>query len=308
MKKFILQTCLFTVIILISILSIFFHADGYADPFYLRFTTPRQTSLILGPSRAAQGIHPQVLNALFERNDLFNYSFTIGTSPYGPVFLNSIKQKLDTTVKNGLFILAVDPWGISASVADPENMALFEENKLLLSTTKNVNRYPNFSYLFTNFDSPYYKILFNKIQINYLKQMLLHPDGWLEVLTDFGEQEMESNTLKRVKEYESLYSPFYTFSQTRYEYLAETIDFLNLRGKVYLVRLPVHEGILRLDNLLIPDFSEKMTRLALQKQIPYFDFTDLSNDFTFIDGIHLSKKSGREVSEMIAKKIVSDKE
>ena len=84
-------------------------------------------------------------------------------------------------------------------------------------------------------------------------------------------------------------------------YLIETIVYLQKYGQVYLVRLPVCEEILQLENLLIPNFSEKMTTIAMQNNIPFLDFTELENNFNYIDGIHLTQNSGKEVSEMIAK-------
>ena len=219
MKRFILQTCLFVAMVKLSMLGVLLQADGYSDPFYLRFTTGKKTSLVLGTSRTAQGIQPQILNSLLNRCDFFNYSFTIGTSPYGPTFLNSIMQKLDTTAENSIFILTVDPWGISSTGVDPNNVNEFKENKLLLATTKNVNINPNIPYLIKNFDAPYYQILFNKIPMSFRKQTLLHPNGWLEVLTDMNEQQRKNNRLERIKEYKKHYFPRYSFSQTRLNYL-----------------------------------------------------------------------------------------
>ena len=91
MKKFIVNICLFLIIVLLTILGVFWQADGKTDPFYLRFTTDKQNSLILGTSRAAQGLLPEVLNSKLNRDDFFNYSFTLGHSPYGPTYLKSIK-------------------------------------------------------------------------------------------------------------------------------------------------------------------------------------------------------------------------
>ena len=67
--------------------SIFIQVDGNTDPYYKRFTTPTNNSLILGVSKAAQGLQPQVFNNILNRKDLFNYSFTISSSPYGKLYL-----------------------------------------------------------------------------------------------------------------------------------------------------------------------------------------------------------------------------
>ena len=89
---------------------------GGVDAFYGRFASPPAGSLILGTSRAAQGIRPAVLAARlggqFE-GPLLNYAFTLTHSPYGPAYLASIRRKLRPEVRHGLFIVAVDPWSLS---------------------------------------------------------------------------------------------------------------------------------------------------------------------------------------------------
>ena len=77
---------------------------GQVDAFYGRFASPPAGSLVLGTSRAAQGIRPAVLSAQlgsrFE-GPLLNYAFTLTHSPYGPAYVRSIQRKLRPEVKNG---------------------------------------------------------------------------------------------------------------------------------------------------------------------------------------------------------------
>ncbi|MCY0969567.1 hypothetical protein ACM642_10780 [Chryseobacterium sp. CY353] len=58
MKKFILKLFFW----IIPIIAIHYFLGGFAggntDSFYKRFTSPQQSNLILGNSRAAQGIRP----------------------------------------------------------------------------------------------------------------------------------------------------------------------------------------------------------------------------------------------------------
>ena len=84
MNKFLLHTIAFLLLCIISLYLLFSFANEQNDPFYIRFTTPEQSSLILGTSRAAQGILPAVLNEKLSRNDFFSYSFSGNISPYGP--------------------------------------------------------------------------------------------------------------------------------------------------------------------------------------------------------------------------------
>ena len=90
-----------------------YRADGRFDPFYLRFTNGSHQSMILGTSRAAQGIRPDVLNQkLAQRfSEINNFSFTLLHSPFGEVYFDAVKTKLDSSPTGGsqLFLIAVDP-------------------------------------------------------------------------------------------------------------------------------------------------------------------------------------------------------
>lgn len=300
MKKFIFQSITFAFIFCILIVLFCFFADGYTDPFYLRFTTKKQTSLIIGTSRAAQGIKPEVLNKILGRNDIYNYSFTIGHSPYGPTYLNSIKKKINNHTKTGLFVLAVDPWSISANIAAPNDADRFEEKNYALGNTVFTNLYPNPLYLLKNYNDSFYKILLPAKR----KEMFLHNDGWLEVTIPMDSAIVNKRTHDKINDYQNNLLPKQKYSSQRFAYLKMTIDFLKQHGRVYLVRLPVHPDIMKIDNLLIPDFNFKISSLARQEKIPYFDLTSLNDSLVYTDGNHLYKKSGEFVSKKIAKLII----
>ena len=304
MKKFIIHIALFSTLALLSMFLILRQADGYTDPFYVRFTTPKQHSLILGSSKAAQGIQPQILNDALGRNDIFNYSFTIGTSPYGPTYLQSIKNKLDHNTKEAIFILAVDAWSMASDGENPNDTTQFKEKNFLLGKTKEINQNPNIPYLIHSFDNAYYEILLNKYTYDMRRSAFLHQDGWLEVSTLlYDSLAMKEKELERLHDYQKNYLPYYQFSQTRLTYLEKTIDFLKEYGKVYLVRLPVSPSIMEMENSVVSDLDEKMENLSTQKGVPYINLSMYNSDFLYTDGVHLHKQSGAEVSRLIAKKI-----
>ena len=115
MKKFLLNASIFSALLTGSILAVFFIADGRSDSYYTRFTTGTQHSLVIGTSRAAQGINPQVLDEIIYKNNehhFFNYSFSLFDSPFGPAYYKSITKKLNPVVTDGIFIIAVDPWSV----------------------------------------------------------------------------------------------------------------------------------------------------------------------------------------------------
>lgn len=300
MKKFLIESAVFGIILCASFFLVFLKADGTTDPFYLRFTTKKQHSLILGNSRAAQGIHPYVLNEVLHRNDFFNYSFTLSTAPYGPVFLESISKKLDPETKGGVFILSVDPWSVSSHIIKPADSALFKESKYLLGKTTFVNCYPNIQYLWTSYEKSFYNILLPS-----KSHLILHEDGWLEVTMKMDSARMSRNLEKKIKEYKKDNLPFFKFSPARLEYLIKTINFLKEHGQVYMVRLPIHPRMMEIENILLPDFDEKIKQVSGVTNIPYLNLTYLNESATFTDGNHLYKVSGVEITKKIGNWILS---
>lgn len=84
-SRFLHKIIIFSIPLIVIFAIVLGQADGYTDPFYIRFTTPKQNNLILGTSRAAQGLQPDVFKDILE-TDVYNYAFTVTHSPYGPTY------------------------------------------------------------------------------------------------------------------------------------------------------------------------------------------------------------------------------
>jgi len=294
MKRFILQSVIFTLLVMFSALLIFLQADGYSDPYYLRFTSPRQNSLILGNSRAAQGIRPDVLNHELQRDDLYNYSFTLATSPYGQVYLESIKKKLNTTSNAGIFILAVDPWSVSIQL---ERNQTYPDKNSILASTSVVDLDPNVIYLIRNYDKPYYHLLIDR-----KSSLHLHEDGWLEVSVKTDSASVEKRMKPKLSDYMKFISTR-EISEFRLAYLRETIRYLKSKGQVYLVRLPVHPKMMEIEREFAPTFVQLTEKLAKENMVRFFDLTYLNSQVRYTDGNHLERESAAVVSKVIADSI-----
>jgi hypothetical protein len=295
MKRIIFKTANFILITGGSFLLILCQADGRSDAFYLRFTTTTQTNLIIGTSRAAQGLQPQILDEILQKEaPFFNYAFTSAQSPFGPVYFNSIQKKLDTTKRNGTFIVTVDPWTICSATKNPNDSASFREADLALANTENVNQKPNWGYLYHNFGGKYHQILFPA-----RTKMYLHEDGWLEVTLRRDTATINKRTLRKMKDYRFNVLPKYKFSSLRLQYLVKTIQYLNNYGDVFLVRIPVSEEMMRIENKLMSDFDSKIKEAILLSK-DYLDLTKENSSFTYTDGNHLYKRSGAVVSKKVA--------
>lgn len=275
---------------------VLFRAGFEVDEFYGRFTTPKQHSLILGTSRAAQGLNPEVINQELGRNDLFNYSFTNEHSPYGPVYLRSIQSKHDAIGHDGIFILTVDPWNIGSDKNNPDDESLFRENDLMLHGMWDVNSSPNLLYLLHYYEGSYYNILKKKQD----PQLHLRPNGWLEVMVPMDSTSVEKRTKDRLKLYREETLKRYAFSSSRLSWLGKTVEYLKPFGKVYLVRLPVSDEMIDIELEQNKSFDVIIREFASTMNLPYLDLSSDNDSIAFTDGNHIARGSTPIVSRKVA--------
>lgn len=299
MKSFIVKVVLFSVIVIGSSMVVLSFSDRSTDPFYVRFTTPKQNNLILGTSKGTQGLQPQVFDSILNL-DLFNYSFTNRHSPFGSTYLNSIKKKLNPEVKDGIFIDTIDPWSISSSVKDPNDTTGFRENELMLANNNFVNMNPNFEYLLKNFEGQYHNIFTAEDEA-----MFLHDNGWLEVSIPMDSARVTKRTQGKIAYYRNDVLPLYSLSSVRLGYLKQTVDYLKLHGKVYIVKLPVFPEMFEIEKELMPDFNEVIDPVV-QASDGHLDMTNENHLYQYTDGNHLWKESGRLASAKVAAWIKSE--
>ena len=265
---------------------------GGVDAFYGRFTTPPAGSLVLGTSRAAQGIRPAVLTARlggqFE-GPLLNYAFTLTHSPYGPAYLRSIRRKLRPETKNGLFIVAVDPW--SLSLTGPEGA--FPEDNSFIGQLHQVSQNPNLAYLTHYQTKPLYRL-----PLDFATAIeRLHPDGWLEVNIGTDSVQVRARTARKLQDYRRLAASQH-LSAGRLAALRQTIQFLKPHGRVVLVRLPVGASLLALEKTYQPGFDQLMRQTAAAQAVPYLDYS--AQPFATTDGNHLQRAASAAFSQLMA--------
>ena len=309
MKLFVRHIILFLSIVALLHLGLAFIADVTTDDYYLKFSSPKQSSLILGTSRAKQGIIPSVLSSSIDNSNLsfFNFSFTLKSSPFGLVYYNALKQKIDLESKDGCFIVTVDPWSISEKISDTNKTP---DSLSVLFGISDFTSQPNFKYLFKQFPHGWGRILLNRIEKPILKYYsgqldssktgafsVLDNDGWLDVYTPLDSAFVKRKEAAMFETYRNN-SIYRTGSEIRIEYLDTIVEFLSNHGEVYVVRLPVHKKMLSIEQQYMPDFNEKISN-ALLKSKGYLDFSKLDNEYSYTDGNHLTKTSAREVTQHI---------
>ena len=270
---------------------------GGVDAFYGRFASPAAGSLVLGTSRAAQGIRPAVLAArLGGQYDapLLNYAFTLTHSPYGPAYLASIRRKLRPAVRNGLFIVAVDPWSLSAAGhAGKTAVEQFPEANSFIGQLREVSQSPNLAYLTRYQTKPLYRLPLDFATAT----ERLHPDGWLEVNIGLDSAQVRARTARKLRDYQQLAATQH-LSAGRLAALRQTIEFLKPHGRVVLVRLPVGPGLLALEQVYQPGFDAQMRQLAAGFTVQYVDYS--AAHYATTDGNHLQKAASETFSQQLA--------
>lgn len=291
MKKFVLHTLLFSSLLVSIFLLIFLQADGSSGPYYLKVSSPKQQNMIFGISKGAQGIQPEVLSKTINK-PFYNFSFAIDTSPYGSIYLRAIKRKLDTSAHNNTYLLAVDIWSLSVDSTSLDDTTHFREQNSFISKIKSVTQYPNLEYLIKHNDYKYYTLLSNN------SPAFLHDNGWLEVNLDEDSASIQRRTDFTLSTYEHK-AKTYHFSPKRFSYLIKTIEYLKSYGQVYLLQLPVHPELMKIENQVERNFQNQI-QPAIDLAEAYLDLSPYNQNFNYTDGAHLNKESGQKVSQMIA--------
>lgn len=295
MKRFLLHTGLFVFMLLAGFIIVFGMADGTTDAFYKKLSSPKQASLIVGSSRAAQGIQPNIIDSVYGSNNIYNYAFTIAQTPYGKPYYNSISRKLDRKSIKSVFIIDVNPWTLSELKSSNENSG-YREDDTFIANTHFVNLNPNIEYLLESFNEKNEAILRNKNRKGLYQTFYVHDDGWLEVTIESDMISEALRTKNKISSYSKRLPNYKGFSEYRSEYLIKTIDLLKQHGDVYLVRIPVIDGMLEVENELVPDFDNRMNELARDYQIPYINMMPFNVDYDYTDGQHLTVASGKQFS------------
>jgi len=277
MKPFLSKAIFFALILSAIFMFLGRFANGKTDAFYLRFTTPKQKNLILGTSKAAQGIQPAILQNYFEE-PFSNYAFNLNHSPWGEVYYKSI-QKKHSKQNNGVHILAIDGWSLS-NWQIGELSGANREDEGPLSGFHFVDQHPNYYYLlqYTTFLD-----ILNPPRHN----INLHEDGWLEIYDiPLDSVSVTQRTTKKVSTYSGMANTA-TLSTSRSLFLLKTINYLKQYGEVFLVRLPVSEQLYSIEQESFPEF-ESMIQSSIQASDGYLDLSKMNSELNYSDGNHLT--------------------
>lgn len=303
MKKFLLKISIYIFGIIALHAFLGSYADGNTDDNYLHFAVPKPQNIILGDSRGSQAVVSSVLgNKISKQFD--NFSLNITQSPYGQMYLKALKRKLDPKTNDGIFILTVDPWNLTLH----KNVKKEDEYPEMKSPFKNMyfyNMSPNYEYLLKNYKRSWFKIYLEREEIG-RSNTYLHADGWMEVDVNMQKDSVQKREIEKVSFYKQFANENHQ-SQERLNAFNDIISYLKNKGKVYIVRIPASEGIMKIENQKFPQFNDMMKDIAKKNNLNYFDFSANYNDYVYTDGNHMYKESSKVFSSQIADSILQSR-
>jgi hypothetical protein len=276
--------------------------DGYTDDYYVRVASPRQTGLIVGTSRAAQGLVPAELDAraLGASAAPYNFAFASSLTRYGRAYFEAIERKLaePTTGQTGVFLLEVSPLAISVDTTDATE---FPEQQTFMGKLRTFSANPNVEYPFYAARRGYDIIDRMVRRWRGTGRLFLHDDGWLEV-KPVADASIEPNIQQKLVDYAQTFSVS-RHSAERSEYLERTIVRLSPRGRVALVGMPIDPRLRALERAYMPDFEGRMRALAERRGATYVDLSDLDARVVTNDGNHLRQDWARAVSRELSARL-----
>lgn len=295
-KKFRNKLLLVIAFVIIIHAAVLPFVNGDTLLYYYKFSSPPQQSLIIGTSRASQGVLPGVLKDSLGK-EVFNFAFHGTGSPYGEVYTKAIMQKLEPNSKGGEFILCVDPWAVSAFTDSLTGEVVYPDQKQILNKLHWMSCNPNVEYLWREYNFGWGAILYNHFRSN--STVTGRPDGWTEVTRDMSPSQMEKRKRGKIENMEkSLERSF--ISDVRLNALQDLIVRLKERGEVYLVRLPISKEIYEIETRLCSDFDLRVQSIANNADVPYLMLQDRTDEMVFNDGHHLNRAYAPACTAIIA--------
>lgn len=303
MRYFILKLILFCVLLasayafMVNRLS-----EGYVDMYYPKYTQDAG-SLVIGLSRADQGIAPKTVSENLDRKiDLPLVNFAANQYYYGEVYLEAIKKKLKKGNHKGMFILSVSPGSFTAPIGFGAEGIKKMDEKAAIGKTEDFSSDPNYSYIINCYGQGLYHALFTQRAPG---NVITHNNGWNEVLVsgnDFTLSDALKLDWKRQNiAYFQRRLPKEETKSYRWEWFGRTIEYLKDKGQVVLVRMPADKEIIDFENENSPNFRKSMDSITKIHQIPYLDYSINTQDYETYDGSHLHSESAIQFSTQLAK-------
>ena len=292
MKNYLRHLSFWLIFLLFFLIIYINSSDLLFDNYGSKVLSGKKESIILGISRANMGICPSTLKNILKK-DFFNYAFDIYSSPYGPLYFNSIKNKINDDNYDNIYILSVSPWSIASKSKNPNDSTQFRENNEILKNKYNNTIIGKLDFFFNEYGG-------NLISLSYNFTNRSVENGQLRIKDKLSLNDYNSKRKAKIQTYKKRLN-FFKFSSLRLNYLNETIKLLKNHGKVFLVKLPIDNVFEKeVERKLIVDFDYKIDSLATINEISYLSLQSKNHLYDYLDGHHLIYNSSESVTDSIA--------
>lgn len=280
----------------------------YVDPHYYKFTQ-QSNHLILGLSRANEGISPAILESnLFKMKDNSSpfVNFALNEAHFGNMYLNAIKAKIGD-LNNGVFIISISPGSFTSQKGLIKSKQITEfDKRLTIGKVSNFTSHPNYNYIIKTYPASLYNALHTKDQ---WPHRVSHKNGWNEIKL---QSKQGLITDKDIAYWKSLNYKFYedkaqseVISSYRKDYFIKTIEFLKKKGQVFLVRMPCDAVFLDFENKYWSSFDTYIDSISGAYSLKYFKYSKPNKTYITYDGSHLESKSAKAFTERLSMDIMN---
>ncbi|NMH88226.1 hypothetical protein [Flavivirga algicola] len=300
LKKFIVQLLLYFILFAgIYFFFVYKLSKGYVDQFYNKVNQDAG-SLIIGLSRADQGIDPFILEEELSNYDkpIVNFSMNAHQSAFGEVYLQGIDKKLSTNNINGLFIVSISPGNFTVRAEIKDDKIYDLDKEAIIGSIDNLTSKPNFDYIISKYQQPLYNSLFNKENLDYF---MSHPNGWNEIaLAKENDSKDMAFWKEQTTDYYNREIKKLRISKYRIKYFVKTIEYLKTKGKVFVIRMPSDLDVVKFENDNWKNFDSQFDSISKKHSIPYFNYSKRSNEFIAYDGSHLESESAKKFTKLLS--------
>jgi hypothetical protein len=256
-------------------------------------------NMIIGTSRVAQTLMPSILES--ELGVPFhNFAFDAGATPYCDAYFHAITKKLDRETKNGLFILSMDPFGFTAFRDSITGATIYPQEKASIGKQITFNGTKNIEYLIRDYHKGWGQMVWTKYL--YPSNVVAQPDGWVDVVCPIDSITINKRKQSRIRTKKKELKDAYISHEQKMAF-RQLVSWLQQRGKVYLVRLPVDPEYYAMEESWYPDFKNFADSIQMEFQIPYFNMQDEYSFVTFNDGHHINRKDAPWMTKKVAHSI-----
>ena len=196
--------------------------------------TRKSNFLIIGQSRTKAAVAPHVLQKelnwpIEPQNIARNYVST----PFGNPYYSFIQQKVNSSVGKGIFIVSISP---SSVMNEKTEWVSGRESRYIAyrNVTKNVPF--NLEYMLRRApDENLFNAIKEKMKLAKHTTVRAYENGWME------------RTLIKPAKKQTRFKSSDVFNHERWDYLEKTLDFLKTQGQVFVVRLPLSDEWLSIE-------------------------------------------------------------